>query len=429
MSRILFLSQVLPFPLDAGPKVRSYNVLRYLTRHHQVHLLAFKRPDDKKESIAHLERFCDTVNTVTIHRSQTHNLRSLVRSLLTGQSFIICRDHMTEMVQKLDWLVDQSPFDAIHSDQLWMAQYALRASNSQKWANSKSLVLDEHNACFQIYQRLVIGERNPLLRMLLEREWRVLHLYEAQACAQFDHVITVTEEDRHVLQALVNNQRSKATSPRFSTIPICIDVQTIQPVKPNVSSKNILHLGTMFWIPNVEGVLWFTREVWPRILTQIPDATFTIVGKKPPKSIQNLAAVKYQQSEKNKLFTTDTSETPIRVTGYVSEPRPYLEKAGAFVVPLLSGGGMRVKILDAWSFGLPVISTTIGAEGIQVINGENILIADSPEDFANAVVRVLSDLDLAQKLRLDGRRWVEDHYDWQQVYQAWDRVYSSNFEI
>jgi glycosyltransferase involved in cell wall biosynthesis len=138
----------------------------------------------------------------------------------------------------------------------------------------------------------------------------------------------------------------------------------------------------------------------------------TILGKNPAEEIRALA-------QNNGLGTT------IQVTGYVADPQPYLEAAGVFIVPLFSGSGMRVKIVDAWRWGLPVVSTTIGAEGIEYRDGENILIADTAEDFARAVVRVLSEPELAKGLRRNGRRWVEEHYDWRKVYPAWDAIYAA----
>ena len=116
------------------------------------------------------------------------------------------------------------------------------------------------------------------------------------------------------------------------------------------AQQDVLHLGTMFWLPNMEGVMWFAREVWPRIQAQVKDATFTIAGKNPPQEIRQLV---------------QNREQGIRVTGYVPDPRPLAEQASAFIVPIFSGSGMRVKILDAWRWGLPVVSTSIGAEGIR----------------------------------------------------------------
>lgn len=417
MSRILFLSQVLPYPPDAGPKVRSYYVLRYLAQRHQVTLLAFTRPDDTAEAVAHLREFCEEVITVPIHRSRVKDILTLMVSILAGDSFTIRRDTVPAMVQKMDELIRSGKFDAIHADQLWMAQYALRARRyaGQNGKDRPLLVLDEHNACFQIIQRLASGERNPIMRLVLEREWRALRRYEARVCTQFDRLITVTAEDREILQGLVEQQQSsgQALQMPILTIPICVDTQAIQPVAGGAGLKDVLHLGTMFWLPNVEGVMWFAQQAWPQVHASLPEASFTIAGKNPP------AEVKALEGKKG-----DGSDSGIHVLGYVADPAPLLSGAGAFIVPLLSGGGMRVKIVDAWRWGLPVISTRIGAEGIEYQEGENVLIADQPAEFAAAVVKVLCEPDLAQRLRQNGRRWVETHYEWRTVYHEWDSVYS-----
>lgn len=416
MSRILFLSQLLPYPLNAGPKIRSYYVLRHLTQKHKVTLVAFTRPDDPEDAVQHIRDLCADVHLVTMQRSQARNISALITSLLKNRSFVIQRDYVPEMVQKIDHLLLNEQFDAIHTDQLWMAQYALRARTALP---KVTLVLDEHNACFQIIQRLAIGERNLLKRLLHEREWRKLKAYEAWACTQFDHVVTVTKEDKNTLEGLINFQQGKykhvikTSNQRFTTIPICVDTYSTLPIQPISGTFNVLHLGTMFWLPNIEGVMWFAGEVWPKIVTQVPQATFTIAGKNPPIEVQALSKVQDQ----NGNFS-------IEVTGYVPDPAPYLKQAGAFIVPLLSGGGMRVKIIDAWRWGIPVVSTTIGAEGIVYQDGENILIADNPEEFSQAVIRVLHEPILAERLRTNGRRWVEDHYEWQKVYSRWDSIYT-----
>jgi glycosyltransferase involved in cell wall biosynthesis len=172
-------------------------------------------------------------------------------------------------------------------------------------------------------------------------------------------------------------------------------------------TPTILHLGTMFWPPNINGVLWFAREVLPLIHEELPETQFVVVGKDPPPEVRVLEA-----------------DPRIRVTGYVADPRPYLAVADAFVVPVHAGGGMRVKILDAWLWGLPIVSTPIGAEGIHIQEGENLLIAQSAPAFARATTRLLTDPVLNQRLRTNGRAWVEANYAWQIVYQGMDQIYS-----
>jgi glycosyltransferase involved in cell wall biosynthesis len=191
------------------------------------------------------------------------------------------------------------------------------------------------------------------------------------------------------------------------TIPICVDTTENQAIDPDRMSVNILHLGTMFWPPNVEGIVWFSHEILPLVVEKIRSASLTIIGKNPPEEVLRL----------------ENRETNVSITGYIRNPRPYLEKAAVFIVPLLSGGGMRVKILDAWRWGLPIVSTRIGAEGISYQEGENILIADSAHDFAESILRVMTDAELAERLRHNGRRWVAENYEWTKTYHAWDEVY------
>ena len=401
--RILYLSQLVPYPPDSGPKVRQYYTLRFLAKRHEVTLVAFSRPDDPPDAVERLKGFCTAVHTVPMIRSRARDILSLIGSWLSGQSFIIRRDTVPQMNALVQREIASGGYDIIHADQLWMAQYGLLGAGS-----GARLVLDEHNACFQIFQRLAQGEKNPLKRLVLEREWKALKRYEAQACACFDRLVTVTEEDRVILEELVQGAGGAAGgSPVFATIPICVDTASILPVTPQDNSQDVLLLGTMFWPPNIEGALWFARQVWLRVRQRLPQATFTLVGKNPPEAVRAL------QSE----------GTGIRITGYVPDPLPYLERAAAFVVPLFSAGGMRVKIVDGWRWGLPVVSTSIGAEGIRYTDGENILIRDDAEGFAEAIIRLLQDQEMNRKLRQNGRRWVEEKYDWERVYPAWEEVY------
>jgi glycosyltransferase involved in cell wall biosynthesis len=162
----------------------------------------------------------------------------------------------------------------------------------------------------------------------------------------------------------------------------------------------------MHWPPNADGITRFAREVWPLVVQQEPDAMLTVIGKNPPAALGN------------------GSVQNVEITGYVKDPAPYLSETAAFIVPLHAGGGMRVKILDAWCWGLPVVSTTIGAEGLRYEDQVNLLIGDGAEQFAAAVVSLIRSPGQARELITGGRKTVEEHYDWRKVYQAWDEVYS-----
>lgn len=408
--RVLFLTQVLPYPLTAGPKVRAYYMLRRLARTYDVTLVSFVREDDRPEDVAHLRDVCAAVHTVPINRSRWQDGLSLLQSLLTGEPAVIIRDRLPEMQETLRRLARETPFAVVHADQTAMAQYALYARAAHPEGQRPRLLLDQHNALYLLVQRQATYERGPL-RWIWRREAARLRPYEADLCRQFDQILTVTEEDRAALLALLPPEEAAEVQHKFTAIPICVDPEQQPPVPYVDHGPQILHLGTMFWPPNIEGVLWFAQEVLPLVLEQVPDATFTVVGKGPPPSVEALAQ------------PPSPVAAHVAVTGFVLDVQPLLAQTRAFVVPVQAGGGMRVKIVDGWQWAVPVISTTIGAEGIETRPGENILLADEPDAFAKAVVQVLTDPELAQRLRENGRHWVETHYNWRIVYDQVDDIY------
>jgi len=414
--KILFLTQVLPYPLDAGPKVRAYHMLRRLAERHEVTLVSFVRGDDTEEAVAHLRGICAAVHAVPIRRSAWRNVRAGIVGLMTGRPITIVRDEMPEMAALLRKLVAEDGFDVVHADQLsmaWWSRLAVDASASAEGAAHAGRpvrsLLDEHNAIYLLTERMAAEERRLLPRLLMRREAAAFRRYEAEMVGRHDAVLTVTEEDRARLAGLVDDelQVEGGRLQKITVVPICVDPGEVGVVtRREGGPPTILHLGTMFWPPNVAGVLWFAREVLPRVWEAAPEARFVIVGKNPPAEVVALG-----------------EDPRVVVTGYAPDARPYLAAADAFVVPLHAGGGMRVKILDAWLWGLPVVSTPIGAEGIEVRDGENILIADGAEAFAKATVRVLRDGELNAGLRAAGRAWVEEKYAWQVVYGRVDAVY------
>jgi glycosyltransferase involved in cell wall biosynthesis len=396
----LYLTQVLPYPLNTGARVRQYYVLRHLARAHQVTLVSFVRGDDKPEHLAHLQTMCHAVYTAPMTRSRWRDGRATLKGLLTGMPIVIARDEISSMQQILARLLASESFDIIHADQVSMSQYGMMGRGVRR-------VLDLHNAMYLVTERLAAHARNPLKRLIYQREARALARYEARLCAWYDHVTFVTDEDRELIEQQIARWHVPVPKERFTTIPICIDPSDKRPIEPVAQPRRITALGVMFWPPNAEGVLWFAQEIWPCIRAQQPQLTFTVVGKNPPDYVAQLHGV-----------------DGIEVLGFIPEVESILAETAVFVVPLRAGGGMRVKILDTWSWGLPIVSTSIGAEGIDIRDGENILIADTPAAFSAAVLRAAIETDLNQQLRRNGRRWVEEKYDWKTIYLAWDEVYS-----
>jgi len=396
-------------------------VLRYLAERHQVTLLSFVRSTDTHEAVAHLGEYCERVLTVPMPRSRWRDGLALLNSLFTGTPFLIARDWVPEMSEILhatlrhpplsqspehrEGAVKESQFDFLHADQLWMAQYAL---SIQSQLPGIKLVLDQHNAVHLIPHRLADGNTNPLIRRLLWREARLMAHYEAQTCTQFDQVVWVTDEDREAVHSsiLSGAERSRAQSKDAGeVIPICVDPSEIEPVTTLSKEPTLLFLGGMHWPPNADGVRWFLDAVWPQVKARLPSARMNVIGKDPPSIAREIEEV--------------------HALGYVHEVSPYWQSSRVFIVPLRAGGGMRVKIMDAWARGLPVVSTTIGAEGIDYCDGEDILIADDPKAFAEKILHLLRDDTYARKIGRAGRRSVIGKYNWKTVYQRWHQIYSS----
>jgi glycosyltransferase involved in cell wall biosynthesis len=421
VSKILYLCQLLPYPLDAGPKTRAYYVLRHLTERHAVTLACFTRPSDSPAALAHIRQLCPRLHTVPMHRSPAHEAIALLRSFAAAQPWIIARDQRRPMFELLQRLLAETDFEFIHADQLWMAQYALHARQVATPApHHPRLVLDQHNAVYLIPQRMSENTANPFLRAFMRREARQLLAYETRACQVFDQVVWVTAPDyRAVFEPPQISTLPQLASPPPTShdgvaqheplvIPICVDPANVRPLAAPPPEPNLLFVGGFHWPPNLQGVRWFIHEVLPLLRAQIPTLTLHAIGKQPPPDFLDLPGVV--------------------APGYVDDLNPYWANSRAFIVPLLAGGGMRVKILDAWMNGLPVVSTAIGAEGIHYTagaasDGADIAIADDPAAFAARLLPLLTDDAEFTRLSLAGRRTLETHYDYHKIYPAWDTIY------
>jgi sugar transferase (PEP-CTERM/EpsH1 system associated) len=384
----LFLAHLLPWPLEGGGQIKSYHTLRTLARVYDVTLLAFIRRPDEARHAEPLRPLCREVRTVLLPRSRVSNAASAALSLLRKRSFIIERDAAPEMRAAVEQILSARDHATVHVDHLQMVQFVPKAA-------SAAVVLDHHNIEHRIPHRLAeTPGLNPLVRWYASREWPKLRDYEIAACRRADLVLTVSEEDRAGLVDLAPDLASKTRA-----VPIGVDTDYFGVVRREAGSRTLLSNGTMYWPPNVDSMVYFCGEILPKIKERVPEVRLNIVGAKPTPAVRALA----------------DADAAVRVTGLVPDVRDWAVDCGAFVVPLRSGSGMRVKILNAMAMGLPVVSTTVGAEGIDVTDGENIVLADGADAFADATVRVLSDAALADRLGEGGRRLMADRYSWDRV--------------
>lgn len=392
--RILVLTQIVPYPPDSGPKIKTLNVIRYLAQHHELHLLSYARSAAEEASAAALRSCCASVTTVPIQRSRALDLRYFARSRRTGRPFLVERDDLPAMRRAVQTLVRRYRFDAVHADQLTMGQFAVDLVVPLR-------VLDEHNAVWTILRRASEHERWGPERVLAAAEWRRLRAYEGALCRAFDAVTVVSQDDRYWLEAAAGG------TIRATVAPIAVDTEALAFHPRSSDEQEILSVATMYYPPNAEAVHWFGREVFPIVRRHVPTARFTIVGSRPPKSILRLAA----------------RQPGIDVAGYVEDIDPLFRRASLLIVPVRAGSGMRVKILDAFSRGLPVVSTTMGVEGIDARSGEHLLVADTPSQLAAAVGRLLRDRALSERLAEAARDLAVRQHDWRTALQPLNDLY------
>lgn len=415
--RILILTQVLPYPPDSGPRAKTWNVIRYLAEcGHRLILASFVR-EEERAHIPAVEGLFEQFHPVPLRRSRLRDAWDWTISQLRGIPFLVVRDDHPVMRQIVHRLVSSGGIDAVHIDQVSMAQFVpwrRAASNGPNGREGSTragplVVFDAHNAVWKILDRMK-GTAPLPLQPIVALEAKRMRKYEGEVMTSSDFVLAVSEADRRsLLEAAASGTGTALAADKLVTVPIAVDTTALRPTPRPSGSFRILTLGTLHYPPNADGIRWFLRAVFPLIKREVPQATLTIVGKNPPRDLFRLA---------------DRYAGDVSITGYVPDLRPYLNRAAVLVVPVRVGGGMRVRILEALAFGIPTVTTTVGLEGIDGIPGEHVLVGDAPEDFAAHVVTLLRD-ELAQaRLARNGRWLAEARYDRRRVLKMLDRIYA-----
>jgi len=374
------------WPPTAGGRIRSLETLSWLSTRHEVTVVTTHRSGDDSDGLVRRLPGCSVrsipyaaprVGTAAFTWALAGSYGSRLPVDLWKWQVPAVREHVRT-------LLAAQPVDLIVADFL------------VSWPNLPHsprvpTVLFEHNVEHQIWRRIADLERRPWRRALIEVEYARMRRAERRACANADLVVTVSEADRRQLRAL-------APSSRCVAIPTGVNTEYFRPGGCREVADRLVFTGSMDWYPNEDAVLFFADAVLPRVRASLPGATFTIVGRNPGPRVRALGG-----------------RAGIQITGTVDDVRPFVDEAALYVVPLRAGGGTRLKIFEALAMGKPVVSTTVGAEGLAVTPGHDIAIADTPHAFADTVVALLRDPWRRQALARAGRRLVERKYSWAQV--------------
>jgi sugar transferase (PEP-CTERM/EpsH1 system associated) len=382
--RILFISDQFPYPLDTGGNVRTYHLLRGLAAAHEVVLVSATRAGLEAEHIDAVRQYVSEVHLVARPAGgPVRELLSLVRSLVRGTPFLIERHRNDALQRQVDALTGEQKFDAVHFNHLDAAMYGAHMQGILR-------ILDQHNVVTNQARTTLAAETSLLRRAVLRFDLPRLTRSERDLCNTMQACLVCSDDDARWLSALGVRTGSVV-------VPNGVDLSFFQAARVLASEPRLMFVGTLDYDPCEKGVWYFCNEILPLIRARLPEARFVAVGRNPSARLRAMAG----------------PERGIEFTGRVEDLRPLVHQSRVFVVPLLSGSGTRLKILEGMAMGVPVVSTSIGAEGIVGVDGEHLRIADDPRAFAQAVLELLRDDPLAQRLRARGRELVERHYSWQ----------------
>ncbi|MEO5951926.1 MAG: glycosyltransferase family 4 protein [Chloroflexia bacterium] len=403
---ILILAPQWPDPPMQGAAIRNLQIVRYLARKHTVSLLTFESPSAQdSQQLYDLASICRHAETLPVpSRTSRGRLLKLFTSAKPDMAWRLDSDAMSERVEEL---CAEEQFDAIHVEGIEMAPYGLLAL---RLLPNARMIYDAHNAEYLLQRRAFTTDFKQFRRLPRAIysfiQWNRLRRFERQLLHMSKWVFAVSPADVSALTSLYPLGKN-----RVLLLPNGVDLDywapnVIPPADREVGSEALVFDGTMDFRPNVDAVLWFAKDVWPLIRAERPHVRFYIVGRTPAPEVLAL------------------SEDPgIIVTGMVDDTRPWVAGCEVYVVPMRMGGGVRLKVLQAMSMERAIVSTPMGAEGIAVRPGKDMLLTFSSKGFANAVLLLLSDHRRRRALGVSARELVSSQYSWDSLLPTLDEAY------
>ena len=391
---ILFLSLRCPYPPNRGDRIRNYYFIKHLAKKHRVTLVSFVESIDEIEMAKPLNQLCHQVEFVLFNRA-----RALVNSasgFFSTEPFQVHYWRSLKMQKKVDELLDRNQFDLIHAHLFRMGQYVSKY-------NGKSKVLDLCDSLALNLSRRYQMDRGPHVPMLKWEADRVKK-YEVEMMRSFDYGMVVAQSDRNYLI-------SEDSNLKLAVIPVGIDLDYFIRSEP-VEDESVPHLlftGTMSYFPNIDAACYFCHQILPLIQEKIPSVHFSIVGSNPKKIVQKLAS------------------PSVTVTGTVPDTRPYFNQSSVFVSPMRSGSGLQVKHLEAMATGLPIVTTPLGASGLEGTWGEHLCVAETPKDFANRTIQLIQNSHMRRRIGKSGQNLVRHKYNWHVLGQQLENVYQQTY--
>ena len=385
--RLLWIKTELLHPVDKGGKIRTIEMLRRLKKRHRITYLTLDDGSASADDRARAEEYCHELICIPFNLAPRGSIRfyiEVAQSLVSPLPYAIGRYRSPAMQRAIAKHAEDC--DVVVSD------FLVSAVNMPT-AVPRPTVLFQHNVEAEIWRRYALNQSHRVTRLFFMMQWQRMGLFERRTCHAFDSVIAVSENDGRLMQQAYGVQRVDA-------VPTGVDTEFFRPTGMRAPQKRTLvFTGSMDWMPNEDAVRWFAAEIMPLVAKQVSDVRLVVVGRNPSVALKELAAMRGD----------------IVITGRVEDVRPFIEEARCYVVPIRIGGGTRLKIFEAMAMEKPVVSTKIGAEGLPLTPGTDLLIADSPQSFAAAVVEVLMNDDAAAALGARAAAVVREKFGWDRV--------------
>jgi len=389
--KLLWLNAGLLLPLDKGGKLRTWHVMRHVARRHDITYLSFEdaaATSAEREGMREVCRELLTVPRTEQPKGTFGFYAGAARYLLDRVPYAVAKYRSGAYRQQVERLLRERQFDAVVCDFL---PPAVNLPDALPCPG----VLFTHNVEAEIWRRHAENASNVASRLLFRQQWRRMLRFEQHTLARFDLVLAVSDTDRRTFERLY----PKSLRAPVHVVQTGVDTAYFAPSTAPSSRAHLVFTGSMDWLPNEDAMTYFCRDILPRIRAAEPGTTVSIIGRSPTPAVRHLA----------------DQHTGVEVTGRVDDVRPHVHRGAVYIVPLRIGGGTRLKIFEAMAMGKAVVSTTIGAEGLPVRPDVDIAVADDPDRFADAVVRLIRDPSAREALGTHARQSVVERYDWSAV--------------
>lgn len=385
------LTPYLPYPLVSGGQIRTYNLLKHLSIHHEITLFSLIKDESERAHLSELQKYCKKI--VLFKRTKNpFVLRNILLAGFSSYPFVVTRNLPLGMKKAVQAELLRGKYDLIHAETFYMMPNIP--------STKIPIILAEQTIEYLGYQDYM-KKANPLLRPILKIDIAKIKYWERYFWQKADKLITMSTEDKLFIEKELGEQTNT------SVVANGVDLAFFSAVKKRLpKDPTVLFVGTFKWLPNIEAVDEIVKKIWPLILAKLPSAKLKIVGFSPTSKI--------------KAYASDPS---IEVLGAIDDIRDAFASSHALLAPIRSGKGTRYKVLEAMITGTPVVATTLAAEGLDLQSGRDVLIADTTQGLADATVRLLKDPVLQLKLSKAGEKMVRQGYSWDTISKVLDKVY------